>query len=75
VETKAGHGKLVVFECPDDCFAGVLNYRSYSLCNRRSTYGASKARKMGRTAKNMKFSFGETPMFSGKEPLQVFSRL
>jgi len=75
VETKAGYGKLVVFECPDDCFAGVPNYRSYSLRNRRSTYGASQARKMRRMAKNMKFSFGETPMFSGKEPLKIFSRL
>jgi len=28
---------------------------------------------MGRTAKNMKFSFGGTPMFNGKEPLKVFS--
>jgi len=30
---------------------------------------------MGRTAKNMKFSFGGTPMFNGKEPLKVFSWL
>jgi len=30
---------------------------------------------MGRTAKNMKFSFGGTPMFNEKEPLQVFSWL
>jgi len=30
---------------------------------------------MGRTAKNMKFSFGRTPMFNGKEPLKVFSWL
>jgi len=28
---------------------------------------------MGRTAKNMKFSFGGTPLFNGKEPLKVFS--
>jgi len=30
---------------------------------------------MGRTAKNMKFSFGGTPIFIGKEPLKVFSWL
>jgi len=30
---------------------------------------------MGRTAKNMKFSFGGTPLFNGKEPLKVFSWL
>jgi len=75
VGTKAGSGKLAVLECPDDRFAGVLNYRSYRLRNRHSTYGASQARKMGRTAKNMKFSFGGTPMFNGKEPLKVFSWL
>jgi len=28
---------------------------------------------MGRTAKNMKFSFGGTPLFNGKEPFKVFS--
>jgi len=75
VGTKAGSGKLAVFECPDDRFAGVLDYRSYRLRNRQSTYGASQARKMGRTAKNMKFSFGGTPLFNGKEPLKVFSSL
>jgi len=73
--TKAGSGKLAVLECPDDRFAGVLDYRSYSLHNRHSTYGTSQARKMGRTAKNMKFSFGGTPLFNGKEPLKVFSWL
>jgi len=66
---------LAVLECPDDRFAGVLDYRSYRLRNRHSTYGASQARKMGRTAKNMKFFFGGTPMFIGKEPLKVFSWL
>jgi len=66
---------LAVLKCPDDRFAGVLYYRSYRLQNRHSTYGAWQARKMGRTAKNMKFSFGRTPMFNGKEPLQVFSWL
>ena len=66
---------MAVLECPDDRFAGVLDYRSYRLRNRHSTYGASQARKMGRTAKNMKFSFGGTPMFNGKEPLKVFSWL
>jgi len=30
---------------------------------------------MGRTAKNMKFSFGGTPMFNGKEPLKLLSWL
>jgi len=75
VGRKVGSGKLAVLECPDDRFAGVLDYRSYRLRNRHSTYGASQARKMGRTAKNMKFSFGGTPMFNGKEPLKVFSWL
>jgi len=70
--TKEGSGKLPVLECPDYRFAGVLDYRSYRLRNRHSAYGASQARKMGRTAKNMKFSFGGTPLFNGKEPLKVF---
>jgi len=30
---------------------------------------------MGRTAKNMKFAFGGTPMFNGKEPLKALSWL
>jgi len=66
---------LAVLEFPDDRFAGVLDYRSYRLRNRHSTYGAWQARKMGRTDKNMKFSFGGTPLFNGKEPLKVFSWL
>jgi len=64
VGTKAGSGKLAVLECPDDRFAGFLFYRSYRLRNRHSTYGASQARRMGRTA-----------MFNGKEPLKVLSWL
>jgi len=75
VGTKAGSGKLAVLECPDDRFAGVLDYRSYRLRSRHSTYEASQARKMGRTAKKLKFFFGGTPMFNGKEPLKVFSWL
>jgi len=75
VGRKVGSGKLAVLKCPDDRFAGVLDYRSYRLRTRHSTYGASQARKMGRTAKSMKISFGGTPMFNGKEPLKVFSWL
>ena len=72
---KAGSDKLAVLECPDDRFAGVLDYRSYRLRNRHSAHGASRAHKMGRTAKKMKFSCGGTPMFNGKEHLEVFSWL
>jgi len=72
---KVATDKLAVLECPDDRFAGVLEYRSYRLRNYQSTYGATQARKMGQTAKNMKFSFGGTPMFNEKEPLKVFSWL
>jgi len=68
-------GKLAVLECPDDRFAGVLDYRSYRLRNRHTTYGALQARKMGRKAKNMKFSFRGTQMFNGQEPFKVFSWL
>jgi len=75
VGRKVGSSKLAVLECPDDRFAGVLDYRSYRLRNRHSNYGAPQARKMGRTAKHMKFSFGRTPMLNGKEPLKVFSWL
>ena len=75
VGTRAGYDKLAVLECPDDRFAGVLDYGSYRRRSRHLTHGASQARKMGRTAKNMKFSFGGTPMFNGKEPLKVFSWL
>jgi len=66
---------LAVLECPDNRFAGVLDNRSYRLRNGHSTDGASQARKMGRTAKNMNFSFGGTPVFNRKEPLTVFSWL
>jgi len=38
-------------------------------------YIRSQARKIGRTAKNMKFSFGGTLVTNGKEPLKVFSWL
>jgi len=48
VGRKVKSGKLAVLECPDDRFAGVLDYRSYLLRNRHSTYGASQARKMER---------------------------
>jgi len=75
VGTKVGYAKLAVLKCPDDRFAGVLDYRSYRLRNRHSADGATQARKMGRTAKNLKFSFGGTPMFNCKEPLKVFSWL
>jgi len=75
VGTKAGSGKLAVLECPDDRFVGVLDYLSYRLRNRHSTYWTSQARKMGRTGKKMKFSFGGNPMFNRKEPLKVFSWL
>jgi len=44
VHTKAGSCKLGFLQCPDDRFAGVLDYRSYRLRNRHSTYGASQAR-------------------------------
>jgi len=66
---------LAVLECPDDRLAGTLDYRSYRLRNFHSTYGASQARKMGRTPKNMKLSWGGTSIFQGKEPLKVFSWL
>jgi len=66
---------LAVLESPDDRFVGGLDYRSDRLRNRHLTYGASHARRMERTAKNMKFSFEGTPIFNGKEPLKVFSWL
>jgi len=75
VVRKVGSGKLTVLGCPDDRFAGVLDYRSYHLRNLHSTFGASQARKVGRTAKSMKFSFGGTPMFNGKKPLEDLSWL
>jgi len=75
VGTKEGYDNLAVLECPDDRFAGILDYRSYRLRNSHSAFGASQARKMGQTAKNMKFSFAGTPMFNGKEPLKVCSWL
>ena len=72
---KTPSSTLAVLECPEDRFAGVLDYRTYRLRKRRAVYGASQARKMGRTAKNMMFSFGGTPVFNGKESLKVFSWL
>jgi len=53
----------------------VLDYKTYRLRNRRTNYGAAQARKMGRTTKNMKHSFGGFPPFLGKDPLKVFSWL
>lgn len=64
-----------VITAADDRFARVLDYNTYRLRNKRKTYGAKEAAKMGRTAKNMKHSFGGYPPFSGKEPLKVFSWL
>jgi len=75
VGRKVGAAKLAVPACPYDRFAGVLAYRSYRLRNIHSTCGVLQARKMGRMAKNMKLSFGGTPMFNEKEPLKVFSWL
>jgi len=75
VGRKVVFDNLAVLECPDDRFAGVLDYRLYRLRNRHSTDGASQARKMERTAKKSNFSFEGTPMFNGKEPLKVFSWL
>ena len=74
MQAKVSDENLAVLECPDDLFAGVLDYRSYRLRNRHSTYGASQARKTGQMAKNMNLYFGRTPMFNGKEPLNSFSQ-
>ena len=63
---------MAVLECPNDRLAGVLDYRSYRLLSRHTTYRASQARKMGRMAKNMKFTFVGTALLNGKEPLRVF---
>jgi len=51
-------------EYPDDRFPGVLDCRSYLPRNRHSTYGMWQALQMGRTAKNMTFSFGGTSIFN-----------
>ena len=64
-----------VIQSPDDRFASVLDFKTYRLKNRRVTYGVAQARRMGRTTRNMKHSFGGYPPFSGKEPLKVFSWL
>ena len=72
---KTPRSTLAVLKGPDDRFAVVLDYPTFCLRNRRAVYGASQARKMGRTAKNMKFSIWGTPEFNGKEPLKVFSWL
>lgn len=53
----------------------MLDYRTYRLKNRRETYGTSQARRMGRTTRDMRHSFGGHPPFSGKEPLKVFTWL
>jgi len=66
---------IPVLQCSDDPFSRVLDYKTYRLRNRRASYGAAQARKMGRTTKNMKHSFGGFPPFSGKDPLKVFSWL
>jgi len=62
-------------ECPDDCFSVVLDYHSYRLRTRGRSYGALQARKMGRTAKNMKFFFGGISLFDSTQPLLVLSWL
>jgi len=66
---------ISVLQCSDDRFSRVLDYKAYRLRNRRTGYGAVQVRKMGRTTKNMKYSFGGFPPFSGKDPLKVFSWL
>jgi len=52
-----------------------LDYKTYRLWNRRTSYGAAQARKMGRTTKTLIHSFCGFPPFSGKDPLKVFSWL
>ena len=66
---------IPVVQFSDDRFSQVLDCTTYRLRNRRTGYGAAQARKMGRTTKNMKHSFGGFPPFSGKDPLKVFSWL
>ena len=51
MEAKASHRKLAVLKFSEDRFAGVLDYRPYSLRKRHSTFRAWQARKMGRMAK------------------------
>jgi len=64
---------IPVLQCSDDRFSQVLDYKTYRLRNRRTCYGAAQARKMGRTTKNMKHSFGGFPPFSGNDPVKGFS--
>lgn len=64
-----------VIKCSDDRFTRVLDYRTYRLRNKKSTYRAREARKMGKVARNMKHSFAGYPLFSGSEVLKVFTWL
>lgn len=61
-----------VIRCSDDWFARVLDYRTYRLRNKKATHGTLEARKMGRMARNMKYSFAGYPNFTSKEGLKVF---
>jgi len=73
--TNTGASPIPVLQCSDDRFSQVLDYKFYRVRNRRTRYGAAQARKMGRTNKNLKHSFGGFPPFSGKDPLKIFSWL
>lgn len=54
----------------DERFYAVVDCKTDQLRVQRSRYGTMEARKMGRTAKDMKHSFGAESYLSGKTPLQ-----
>ncbi|GAB0497133.1 hypothetical protein MMPV_008456 [Pyropia vietnamensis] len=74
-EPRGTTSKPVVLSYFDDRFAKVLDYRTYRLQNRSATYGPHQAGKMGRTARNMRCTFGTTSDFTGEEPLKIFTWL
>eukprot|EP00170_Pyropia_yezoensis_P000367 contig_2095_g368 len=64
-----------VIACFDDRLTRVLDYRTYRLRNKKSTYGTRTARKMGKVARNMKHSFAGYALFISKEGFKVFTWL
>jgi len=74
-ENPGPRGLPKVIQSADERFAAVLDFSSYRLRDKRLRYGTKKAHRIGRTARDMKHSFGTGFHFTGKTPLKVFTRL
>lgn len=71
----APRGAPKVTQSSDERFTAVVEFNTCRLRHRRAKHGTKEARKMGRTAKDMKHSPEAEFYFTGKTPLKEFTRL